>query len=180
MGQSVEPLIVRTPRLLIRPLRPESDLDDLHRIGLDDRVAPMMATIIANWTKDQASAFLDRSLWRGALGFRHAIALADRPDALIGTVGIGGTPVSTAYFLDPDYWGKGYATEALSAFLAAVIPRFSIETVTAGHFVDNPVSGAVLRKVGFTLVGEEPGRSAARLEPETVLLYRLEKAQLKA
>lgn len=172
--------LIATKRLILRPLDPQQDLAALHRIGGDARVAAMMQSLKTGWSLDEAAEFLERARWRGKPGFRHAVALRSAPGALIGTVGIGGDPVSTAYFIDPDHWGQGIATEAMAAFLAAAMGRFDIADITAGHFADNPASGAVLRKLGFVRDGEELGTNAARLEPARILLYRLERAQLKA
>ena len=164
---------------MIRPLDPQSDLAALHRVGSEPRVARMMQSIVPDWTMAQAAEFLERSRWRGGLGFRHAVALRSAPDVLIGTVGIGGDPVSTAYFLDPSYWGRGYATEALAAFLAVVMPRFGLSSVEAGHFEDNPASGAVLRKVGFVETARAMAQGVARDVAAQVVDYRLDLASLR-
>lgn len=173
-------MLIATERLILRPLDPAGDLEAMHRIGLDPRVSQMMQSIATDWTVEQAAAFLGGSRWRGGIGFRHAIALRSAPEIMIGTIGIGGDPVSTAYFLDADHWGKGYATEALAGFLAAVMPRFAAHRIEADHFADNPASGAVLRKVGFIETGRETGASAARTGAAPVIGYRLDLARLKA
>ena len=170
---------IETERLILRALEPELDLPALHRIGQDPRVARMMMSIPADWTQAQAAELLERSRWRGSVGFRHAIALRESPRRMVGTVGIGGDPVSTAYFIDPEHWGKGYATEALGAFLAAVMPRFGLDAVVADHFEDNPASGAVLRKVGFEETGAEVGASAARDGVSALRSYRLDLERLR-
>ncbi len=173
-------MLIATERLILRPLDPVGDLEAMHRIGSDRRVSRMMQSIAPDWTLEQAAAFIDRSRWRGEIGFRHAIALRSAPGMMIGTIGIGGDPVSTAYFLDVDHWGKGYATEALAGFLASVMPRFAALHIEAGHFADNPASGAVLRKVGFIETVQETGTSAARTEASHVVNYRLDLTKLKA
>lgn len=171
---------IETERLAIRALEPDRDLGALHRIGQDPRVARMMMSVPADWTLAQAAAFLERSRWRGELGFRHAIALRSAPEQMIGAVGIGGDPVSVAFFLDPGHWSRGYATEALGAFLSAVMPRFGLGAVEADHFADNPASGAVLRKVGFVETAGAVGTSAARDAVAEVRTYRLELERLRA
>lgn len=170
---------IATERLVIRALEPDGDLGALHRIGQDPRVARMMQSIPADWTQAQAAAFLERSRWRGRVGFRHAIALRSAPERMIGTVGIGGDPVSVAFFTDPGHWGRGYATEALGAFLSAVMPRFGLSAVEADHFEDNPASGAVLRKVGFAETGAGVGTSAARDGVSALRSYRLDLERLR-
>ncbi|WP_422121132.1 GNAT family N-acetyltransferase [Paragemmobacter straminiformis] len=119
-----------------------------------------------------------------ALARRFGVSPCHRPEA-----GAGGDDRDSGdrrqsgldgLFLDPAHWGRGYATEALSAFLALVMPRFGLTSIEAGHFGDNPASGAVLRKVGFVETGREAGSSAARLEAAPIVNYRLDLTLLKA
>jgi len=75
---------------------------------------------------------------------------------VIGAMGIGQhkeKPHELGYWLTPDAWGKGYATEAGRGALHAARAR-GIRRVTAGHFIDNPASGRVLRKLGFRPTGQ--------------------------
>lgn len=74
---------------------------------------------------------------------------------LIGGMAIGplrDEPHELGYWITPDAWGRGYATEAGAAVLRAARAA-GIRHVTAGHFIDNPASGRVLRKLGFRPTG---------------------------
>jgi RimJ/RimL family protein N-acetyltransferase len=62
------------------------------------------------------------------------------------------------YWIGRSYWGKGIATEALSAFLA-VDPSRPLHARVA---YDNVASRRVLEKCGFRLVGTERGFAQAR------------------
>ena len=97
----------------------------------------------------------------------------------MGCIGIG-PDKSLMYFLDPSYWGQGYATEAVRAFLKDCYGRFDLEEVIADLFHDNPASGRVLRKVGFEYTGRALGQSAAREKKEEVCEYSLSRATLRA
>ncbi|OJD17757.1 hypothetical protein AJ78_02166 [Emergomyces pasteurianus Ep9510] len=84
-------------------------------------------------------------------------AHASEKESMIGIVGTHRTdPVAElGYIFHPSAWGKGYATEAVSAF----VDRFWSEQVTANEIeaqVDpkNVASANVLRKCGFALVAE--------------------------
>ena len=61
-------------------------------------------------------------------------------------------PHELGYWLTPDAWGRGYATEAGAAVLRAARAA-GVRRVTAGHSIDNPASGRVLRKLGFHPTG---------------------------
>lgn len=74
---------------------------------------------------------------------------------LIGGVSVGphrDEPHELGYWITPDAWGRGYATEAAAAVLRAARAA-GIRRVTSGHFIDNPASGRVLRKLGFRPTG---------------------------
>jgi RimJ/RimL family protein N-acetyltransferase len=173
--------ILTTVGLLIR----EFLLDDwpaMQRIGGHPSVAPTLATVTSPWVDVEVKTWSVRSLFRGRPGFRAAIVLSGV--GVIGSLGLDKTPgpenQSCAYFIDPAYWGQGYATEALWCFLKTFGPRFDLSEIGANHFEDNPASGAVLRKLGFKKSGSGMAKSQARLEPAPVTLYRLKLEELKA
>ncbi len=53
------------------------------------------------------------------------------------------------YKLNPIYWGKGYATEALQAVLECCFVQLKLHRVIAGCAVGNKASMRVLEKTGF-------------------------------
>lgn len=58
------------------------------------------------------------------------------------------------YQLHPDFWGKGYATEALKACLEyywniSEAPHVNVKSIVAFYQIENVGSGRVLEKVGF-------------------------------
>ena len=60
----------------------------------------------------------------------------------------------TGYWIGRDYWGRGFATEALDGALVWAGRRWKRRALVAGHFADNPASGRVLEKAGFLYTGE--------------------------
>ena len=56
------------------------------------------------------------------------------------------------YWIARPYWGLGFATEA-GRQLIRIARAMNLPRLTAGHFIDNPASGAVLRKAGFVPTG---------------------------
>ncbi len=57
------------------------------------------------------------------------------------------------YWYGKPYWGQGYATEAAQPVMRFAFEDMGAERLTAGWFDDNPASGAVLHKLGFTVTG---------------------------
>ena len=69
----------------------------------------------------------------------------------------------TGYWIGREFWGRGFATEALEGALVWAGKRWKRRALVAGHFSDNPASGRVLEKAGFLYTGEvRPKFSIAR------------------
>jgi RimJ/RimL family protein N-acetyltransferase len=94
---------------------------------------------------------------------------------IIGSCGLhqneGGTEVG--YWIEPGYWNRGYATEALRGVLA-LARLIGHRRIVSRHAMDNPASGRVLRKAGFRPTGRacafhSLGRGARVEGPEYVL-----------
>lgn len=172
---------LRTRRLALRELMAE-DVSDFARIGGHADVAPMLMAATVPWPEAAVARWIEMSTWRGSLGFRAAVL---RDGAVIGCVGAGQMHEATSsatlmYFIDPAFWGKGYAYEAVGGFIEALFQRFpELAAFHADHFTDNPASGAVLRKLGFEETGTAMGESAARLEPAPVIEYRMTRSHWK-
>lgn len=58
------------------------------------------------------------------------------------------------YWLGRTFWGRGFATEAVSAALSWAQDGLGLRAAASGHFADNPASGRVLAKAGFLYTGE--------------------------
>lgn len=98
---------------------------------------------------------------------------SERPGdtAAIGFIGITRPPEIFLIFGRAS-WGKGYATEALGAFLAAYWPEFpnGLQQMGPGHkdvlqahvAEENLGSSRVLEKVGFKRIGTMAGRIGNR------------------
>ncbi|MCL2377187.1 MAG: GNAT family N-acetyltransferase [Defluviitaleaceae bacterium] len=95
---------------------------------------------------------MHESSWGYGLGTYAVIEQAS--GKLIGHCGVRGLPCGRKeilYAYSEDAWGKGYATEAARAVLAAHDAR----PLIAVSYPENPGSIAVLKKVGFRHVGQE-------------------------
>ena len=79
------------------------------------------------------------------------------------------------YWLTPAAWGRGYATEAGRAVVQMARHALPIRRLSAGYFLDNPVSGNVLRKLGFRDTGRiERRHSLARGMAVDTMLVELD------
>ncbi|WP_274559281.1 GNAT family N-acetyltransferase [Streptomyces spiramyceticus] len=62
-----------------------------------------------------------------------------------------------SYILREDCWERGYGTDAVREMVAFAFSVVGLDTLTAKHHPDNPASGRVLIKAGFTCRGVEHG-----------------------
>ncbi|MFG2483497.1 GNAT family N-acetyltransferase [Streptomyces virginiae] len=58
-----------------------------------------------------------------------------------------------SYILREDTWGRGHATDAVRQFVPLVFAEAAVVRLEAKHHPDNPASGRVLAKAGFTCIG---------------------------
>ena len=89
--------------------------------------------------------------------FQLAIALPDSGQ-LIGNCGIRRKPdneweADIGYELNPDYWRRGYATEAARTMVDFGFRELKLHRVSAWCIADNGASARVLEKVGLQLEG---------------------------
>jgi len=85
--------------------------------------------------------------------------------------------VELGYWYGRSYWGQGYATEGARPMLRFAFEDLGVEAVTSGFFVDNPNSGRVLEKLGFSAVGTKQRYCVSRRSEVTVSRVLLTKEQ---
>lgn len=146
-------MFIRSERLFLRPGWPEDWQELLSRID-DEGVVKNLARAPWPYTADDARSFASQPQDPRLPHFFVTLPTSAAPAELIGCVGLGEVEgeVELGYWFARPHWGKGYATEAARAVLrlAKVLGH---REIVAGHFIDNPASGKVLRKVGFVPTG---------------------------
>lgn len=101
---------------------------------------------------------------------------------LIGGIGIDAANEAgeseLGYWLTPEAWGRGYATEAGRAVVEIARHALGLKRLHAGYFLDNPASGRVLEKLCFRPSGRVvPRFSKARGVEVACALYELDLAE---
>lgn len=140
----------RSERLFLRPPWPE-DWKLVFGAIADERVVRNLARAPWPYKAQHARDFVRRPI---APAFpRFLIARADTAQ-LVGCIGIDPHEgkIELGYWIARQHWGQGYATEAGRAMLD-VARMLRHQRVVASHFLDNPASGRVLRKLGFVPTG---------------------------
>jgi RimJ/RimL family protein N-acetyltransferase len=142
-------------------LRPfvDADVEAMHVIYSDPDVMRYVAT---GPTVDRAATqrlLRDYGLHQRTHGFSFWGVVERSSGALIGDAGLYRTPageVELGYTLGAPWWGRGYATEAASAWLDAAFGQLGIDEVIALAEPANVASLRVLEKVGMQPFGERP------------------------
>lgn len=168
-------MFARTQRLLLRPVWPE-DAEALFAAINDERIVCNLARAPWPYTPEDAREFAARA--QDPLVPHYLLTLpGDAGQTLIGSCGLGRTDrgeVEIGYWIARDHWGRGYATEAARAVIANAW-ALGHRRLVASHYIDNPASGAVLRRLGFVPTGTtRPRFSAGRGYEAMAQEYALE------
>ena len=151
-------MFARTQRLTLRPGWPE-DAPALHAAIAHEAVAFKLSRLPWPYTLAHAEAWLGTTPEDG--GQRFLVFAHDRGPApeLVGGMGLHPAErewaegLEIGYWLTPAAWGRGYATEAARAVVEIARHGLGLKRLLGRHMLDNPASGAVLRKLGFSPTG---------------------------
>lgn len=140
---------LETARLILRRFN-ENDLDALYEIYRDEEVNTFLPWFPLK-SKAEARAFYEETYakaYRQPRGYRYAVCL--KSDGVpVGYVHVGADDsCDLGYGLQKRFWNRGIITEAAGA-VADRLREDGLQYVTATHDVDNPRSGAVMKKIGM-------------------------------
>ena len=155
-------MFLRTERLFLRPAWLE-DASELARAIGQEPVVRMLARVPWPYREEHAREWIESSSDPRLPNL--LLTLPDEGGRIVGGCGLHEKVgrAELGYWVDPDFWGRGYATEAVSAALRWAKGDWRKNVVWAGHFADNRASGQVLCEAGFLYTGDvEPRESAGR------------------
>lgn len=147
-------MIIETPRLRLR----EFVKDDWPAV-LAYQTDPRYLTYYP-WegrteveVQDFVARFVDWQAETPRLKFQLAVTLRDG-DSLIGNCGIrlaeaGARAGETGYEIAPDYWGRGYATEAARAMVSFGFRELGLRRVFGECVPENSASRRVMERLGM-------------------------------
>lgn len=173
-------MFIRTNNLLLRPGWVD-DAPALHAAFAREDVVMTLARAPWPYAFDDAVAYLGRE----RVGHEADLLIflrAPVAPTLIGGIGLADRAgeAELGYWIIPSHWGRGFATEAGRAVVAAARGSLRIERLVSGHFLDNPASGRVLKKLGFAATGSESRECAARGKEVECRTYALDLRELAA
>lgn len=144
-------MFYRSERLFLRPPFPE-DARAVYDGICDAGIVAMLAN--APWPYRFEDAQRVTSEPKPGLT-RFLITLPGEGGRVVGGIGLGRSEADPeiGYWIARRHWGRGYATEAVGA-VSQIARALGYRRLVAGHCLDNPASGRVLRKIGFRETGE--------------------------
>jgi RimJ/RimL family protein N-acetyltransferase len=138
---------ILTPRLTLRSARPD-DLEAMHAVLSDPRATRWWSTP-PHESLDQTATWLDGMI---ANGPDQPDFVIERDGRVIGKAGFWRLP-DVGYILHPDYWGQGFAAEAVGAAVDHVFATRDLDELTADVDPENAASIRLLERLGFVRTG---------------------------
>lgn len=176
--------IIKTERLTVRSFA-ERDKADM----LEIQSNPLMVKYTPDepWKDEKdwydffafASTFYDEEKDWCPDWFRYFFAIRKKGnDKVIGYSGLGAPEYDRSvtevfYGISPDYWGKGYATEAAKAMLEFGFEQLKLDEIIGFREDGNPASGRVLEKAGLRMTGKVENVAAEFSYYENEPLYKI-------
>lgn len=168
------PMFIRSERLFLRPGWPE-DWPEIQAGIADEAIVRNLARAPWPYRAEDARGFASQPQDQRHPHFFITLPTSTKPAEIIGCIGLDPADgaVDLGYWIAREHWGKGYASEAGRAVLQ-IARVLGHRELSASHFIDNPASGRVLRKLGFRPTGRiVPRFSLARGEEVQAVEHRL-------
>ena len=147
-----------TERLRIRPFVPAPDAAPLHELWGDPEAMRFVRPDRVQQSVDDVRDRLEQLAIRSRDGWGIWAMDELESNRLVGATGLfplawDGPEIELAYHVVPSRWGRGYATEAGGALLAAVWRETDLDHVVAVALEANRASTRVMEKLGMTYGG---------------------------
>jgi len=157
---------LRTQRLTLRKIKPEDSADMFEYSRIPDVSEYLLWTPHKNedYTRDYLeqlqSQYRDGYFydWAVVLPVRDSSSLYGVRQKMIGTCGftsisLDNNAAEIGYVLNPNYWGYGFAPEAVMAVLDFGFNKMGFNRIEARYIVGNDRSLRVMQKCGMTFEG---------------------------
>ncbi len=156
-----------TSRLVLRPWSDE-DRGGFTELATDPRVVRFIGDG-GVWTRERIDDVFERQLrhWDDhGFGWRAALLASTREWAgFVGLNHVGpeatevtGDEVEIGWWLRPQLWGQGFATEGAVALRDEAFGRAGLERIIGRHKPENVASGRIMRTLGMTFERDAVGR----------------------
>ncbi|MEA4896809.1 GNAT family N-acetyltransferase [Bacillota bacterium Meth-B3] len=168
---------IATERVTIRRMTMR-DVGDIFEYSKDPEVARHVLWD-AHRTIGETRSYVRYTLRKYRMGEPASLAIClNATGKVIGTIGFmwyqsDHASAEVGYSLSRDYWNCGLMTEALGALIQFAFTELMLHRIEAQHELQNPASGAVMRKVGMQREGTLRGRLFNKGKYVDVELYAI-------
>jgi [ribosomal protein S5]-alanine N-acetyltransferase len=178
-------LPIETPRLILR-LPSTSDIPQLRRIFRDPRAARAVGAPMHSRAEMRNPAQLvsrTRREYRAGEHLSLSAVLRDE-QVCVGRVGLRGLDwnwrkvESLSYWIDPRYWGRGFATEASWFLCWEAFRRLGMRRIGSSALDRNAASLSVHKRLGFVEEGRERQAICVKGKFMDLVLFGLLKSEL--
>ena len=169
--------ILETERLLLREIIKEDAQSIYNCFSNNDVTRYYGLDTLTSF--EQAEQFVDlfSKNYIEKRGIRWGIEIKDK-EGIIGTIGFNAwspkhKKAEIGFELNPKYWQKGYATEAVSKVISYGFEEFDLTRIGAVVFIENKASNELLRKLGFEKEGVLRNYLYQNGEPHDTYIYSI-------
>lgn len=165
---------IESGRVTLRPFE-EKDLDDFHAYASASGVGE------ASGWKHHESKEESEAVLKEIIAGHHVFAIVEQASGkVIGSIGfetsskvyndcgIGEDINDIGYIIGCDYWGVGYASDAIIGMVSYAFYELHLDAVTCACFKDNETSKKIIEKIGFECVAEGKYKTQTGEEYEAV------------
>ena len=167
-----EQVILRRPKT--------QDADDLYQLLSDFEVVSRLRTIPWPADRDFCIQLNERAIkkWQDPenLSEPWVIEIDGRHSGKIDAVHMteeSGKVFGLGYSLERRHWSKGIMSKAVAAVVNRCFTVHAADILVAGVLADNPASGHILQKQGFSIIGIEDTHFTAIGQIRPYVRYRL-------
>jgi len=148
---------ITTKRLILRPFKIE-DAQRISELCNNYNIFKSTLTLPYPYPIESALAWIPTHEENFASDKSYEFAITDRETSeLYGAIGLGNNQKhkngEIAYWIGEEYWGNGYATEAVKGIIDFAFNEKGYHRVWGRFFTTNPSSGRVMEKVGMVKEG---------------------------
>lgn len=165
---------IETERLTLRPVTWD-DKPAIVALVNNFEVSKWLSRVAYPYGEADADQFLEAVLEgnRPDVGKPFAITFKDKPEAMIGCIGMDAAKdengrwlakAEYGYWLGEPFWGQGILSEAAPAMVRLGFRCCGYEKLTAGYITGNERSSKILARLGFVDIGAKPIHCLARNE----------------
>ena len=149
---------LETERLVLRPMT-VGDVEEMHEIYSDETTFQFIAGGPCRSIDETLERVQEKIAHQKQQGFSLGVVIERSTGMVVGDCGLqlleGGPDVEVGYKMARRVRGRGYATEAAAAWIAAGFNELGLERVVAVTHPDNVASRRVMLKLGMSLHGTE-------------------------